>query len=75
MRRITLDRGVKVATYSPPPRGFDAIAASAVELAKHGFPARPEHPELLDRYKRQFGQIKNRFNRAYPVNAYIYYIL
>lgn len=33
---------VRVRTFPPPPRGFVPLDASAQELARHGFPARPD---------------------------------
>jgi hypothetical protein len=64
--RITLDGGVKVRTFSPPPPGFHPLTASAAELTKHGFPARPDRPQHLERYGRLFDQIKNRFHYIEP---------
>jgi hypothetical protein len=66
LTRITLDGGVKVRTFTPPPRGFDPITASQTDLLKHGFPARPDHPEHLERYKRVFGLMKGRFEYIEP---------
>jgi hypothetical protein len=66
VREITLDGGVKVRTFSPPPPGFHPLIASAAELAKFGFPARPDHPEHLERYRRVFDQIKDRFHYIEP---------
>ena len=33
-------KGVRV--FPPPPKGFDALAASKTELARHGIPQRPD---------------------------------
>lgn len=66
MARIKLDGGVHVRTFAPPPRGFDPITASPADLFKHGFPARPDHPEHLERFKRVFGQMKDRFHYIEP---------
>jgi hypothetical protein len=66
MKRITLNGGIKVRTFTPPPLGFDPLSASAAELHKHGFPVRPDHPQQLERYKRVFGQMKNRFQYIEP---------
>jgi Peptidase A4 family len=66
MARIKLDGGIHVRTFAPPPRGFDPITASAADLFKHGFPARPDHPEHLERFKRVFGQLKDRFHYIEP---------
>jgi Peptidase A4 family len=66
MTRITLDGGIKVRTFTPPPCDFDPITASPADLFKHGFPARPDHPEHLERYKRLFGLMKDRFQYIEP---------
>lgn len=66
MPRITLDGGVRVRTFTPPPHGFDPTTASPADLLKHGFPARPEKPEHLDRYKRLFGLMQERFHYIEP---------
>jgi hypothetical protein len=67
MARITLDRGVKVRTFTPPHRGFDPITSSPADLLKHGFPARPDHPQQLARYKRVLGGVmKDTFRYIEP---------
>src|SRR5216684_7686353 len=66
MTRITLDGGIKVRIFTPPPRDFDPITASPADLFKHGFPARPDHPQHLERYKRLFGLMKDRFHYIEP---------
>jgi hypothetical protein len=67
MARITLDGGVKVRTFTPPPRGFDPITSSPADLLKHGFPARPDHPRQLERYRRVLGGVmKDRFRYIEP---------
>jgi peptidase A4-like protein len=66
MARIKLDGGINVRTFAPPPRGFDPITASPADLAKHGFPTRPDHPEHLERFKRVFGQMKGRLHYIEP---------
>ena len=33
-------KGVRV--FPPPPKGFDALAASKTDLARHGIPQRPD---------------------------------
>lgn len=66
MREITLDGGVKAKTFSPPPRGFNPLTASAADLTKYGFPARPDRPELLEPYRRILDRIKDRFHYIEP---------
>ena len=65
MTQITLDGGLKVTTFAPPP-GFDPLTASAADLERHGFPARPTDPHHLARYRRVFGQLKGKFNYVQP---------
>ena len=66
MSRITLAEGVRVRTFTPPPPGFDPITASERDLLKHGFPARPEHPQHQERYKRVFAAMKDGFRYIEP---------
>jgi hypothetical protein len=66
MPRITLEGGAKVRTFPPPPQHFDPTTASPADLLKHGFPARPDHPEHLERYKRIFAVMKDRFRYIEP---------
>jgi hypothetical protein len=46
-----LPGGVTVRTFSPPPDGFDPVKAEDKALLAYGFPSRPEHPELRDRWE------------------------
>ena len=66
MARITLDGGVKVRTFSPPPSGFHPLTASAADLTKYGFPPRPDHPQHLEHYGRLFDQITDSFHYIEP---------
>jgi hypothetical protein len=66
MPRIALEEDIKVRTFPPPPHGFDPITASAKELSRHGFPARPAHPKHLEQYTRLFGAMKDRFTYIEP---------
>jgi Peptidase A4 family len=66
MKTITLNEKVKVRTFTPPPAGFNPLAASAAELAKYGFPAKPESAEQQDLYKRLFGQMTGQFQYVEP---------
>jgi hypothetical protein len=66
MPHLALEEGAKVRTFVPPPRNFDPLKASPAELLKHGFPARPDNPAQLERYKRVFGQMKDRFQYIVP---------
>jgi Peptidase A4 family len=66
MKRITLDRGTTVRTFSPPPAKFDPLRAGAADLLKHGFPARPTDPGHVERYNQLFRQMRNRFQYLEP---------
>ena len=50
MPEIALESGFTIRTYAPP-RGFDPLTASPAGLERHGFPARPEDPHHLARYR------------------------
>jgi hypothetical protein len=62
---ITLEDGISIRTFSPPP-GFDPVVATASELEQYGFPARPNHPRLLKLYQRVFARLKGRLNYIEP---------
>jgi hypothetical protein len=66
MAVITLEGDVKVRTFRPPPPGFDPLTASAAQLNHHGFPARPDDPHLLERYRRVFERLKGKFQYIEP---------
>lgn len=65
MAVITLEGDVRIITFHPPP-GFDPLAASAAELERYGFPARPDDPRLLEQFERVFGRLKGRFHYVEP---------
>jgi Peptidase A4 family len=61
----TNKKGVRV--FPPPPKGFDALAASKSDLARHGLPSRPDprtHPglamlwEVIARRYKDFDHLK-----------------
>ena len=62
---ITLEDGISIRTFSPPP-GFDPLVATASELEQYGFPVRPNHPSLLKLYQRVFARLKGRLNYIEP---------
>ena len=66
MPEITLEGGAKVTTFAPPPSGFDPLTASPADLVRYGFPARPEDPHHLARYRTVFGQLKHKFQYVQP---------
>lgn len=65
MPLITLDNGIKITTFQPPP-GFNPLTASPEDVVKNGFPTRPEDPHHLDRYKRVFRQLNGKFHYVEP---------
>lgn len=65
MTDITLEGGIKITTFKPPV-GFDPLTASAADVVKNGFPERPRDPHHLERYRRVFGQLKNKFHYVEP---------
>ncbi len=48
---IELAGGVTVRTFTPPPDGFDPIKADDRHLLIHGYPRRPDDPDLRDRWE------------------------
>jgi hypothetical protein len=62
---ITLDDDITITTFSPPP-GFDPLVATASELERYGFPARPGNPRLLKLYRRVFTRLKGRLKYVEP---------
>lgn len=56
MRNITLDSGISIHTFAPPPSGFDPRKASARDLAGLGLPARPDDPRLLAHWEQAFAR-------------------
>jgi hypothetical protein len=65
MTEIKLDGGLKIRTFQPP-AGFDPMTASQADLLKFGFPARPDAGPHLERYKRVFSALKNKFHYIPP---------
>jgi hypothetical protein len=65
MALLTLEGDVKVRTFRPPPR-FNPLTASAAQLRRYGFPARPDDPHLLERYQRVLNRLKGKFQYIEP---------
>jgi hypothetical protein len=65
MAVITLEDNVRIMTFRPP-IDFDPLTASAAELERNGFPARPDDPRLLERFQRVFARLKGRFHYVEP---------
>jgi hypothetical protein len=66
MAIINLENKVKITTSSRPPVGFNPLTASAADLVRFGFPARPSDPHLLERYQSVMNRIKGRFQYVEP---------
>jgi hypothetical protein len=66
MKKMELEGGMTVRTFSAPPKDFDPFTASSADLERHGFPPMPADPRHAERYRRVFGQIKDRFNYVEP---------
>jgi Peptidase A4 family len=58
MKRTTLEGGVTVLTFDPPPENFDPFIATPAELQKYGLPAIPDDPRHRERYGNVFKQVK-----------------
>jgi hypothetical protein len=64
---VTLENGARIKTFrAPEDHAFDPLSASATDLARHGFPARPQDPEALMRFNRHFSRMKGRFRYIEP---------
>ena len=64
MPEMTLEGGVRIRTYTPPRlRSADRRPA---DLERYGFPARPDDPHHLARYRQVFGQLKQKFHYVQP---------
>jgi hypothetical protein len=66
MAEITLNDGSKLMTFPRPPVGFDPLTASRAELERHGFPPRRGDRHSLERYRRVWGRIKDKFRYVEP---------
>jgi hypothetical protein len=56
MTSMELSGGLAVRTFRNPPDGFDPVTASDSQLLVHGYPARPSHPAMLERWQRVLSQ-------------------
>jgi hypothetical protein len=65
MPTITLKNGLKVATFTPPPRDFDPLKASPSDRLKHGFPPLSDATQLAW-FKTVWARIKNRATYVVP---------
>ena len=66
-------KGVRV--FPPSPKGFDALAASRTDLARHGIPPRPDpgtQPEraaLWERLARRYGSFEHLKPQLIPADT------
>lgn len=66
MATINLDKGATIKTFALPPSDFDPLIASPGDLARFGFPRRPDDPHLLARYRRVFTRLKGKIRYIEP---------
>ena len=66
MATLKLDKGATITTFPLPPSGFDPLTASPGDLARFGFPQRPEDPRLLARYRSVFTRLKGKARYIEP---------
>lgn len=52
MTSIEMAGGLTVRTFHSPPDGFDPVSAGGRELLVYGYPARPAHAVVLERWQR-----------------------
>jgi hypothetical protein len=57
-KKLGLESGARVRTFSPPPAKFDFRTASEKELAAFGFPSRPEDARLREMWESTFDGVK-----------------
>ena len=67
MKHVTLEGGIKVATFRTPPPGFDPFRASEAELRRYGFPPLPDDPRHLARYRRVFDHMRRKLTVVEPI--------
>jgi peptidase A4-like protein len=58
--------GVEVSTFEPPPPGFQPLKATDAELARHGFPRRPQDPQAMQRYETVLRRLEGKFQYIPP---------
>ena len=66
MATINLDKGATITTFALPPSNFDPLTASPSDLARYGFPRRPDDPQLLARYQNVFTRLKGKITYIEP---------
>ncbi len=65
MKRMELEGGLEIVTFGPP-KDFDPLTAAAGDLEKNGFQSFPDSAHHRERFKRVFGQLKNKFHYIQP---------
>ena len=67
MAVIALGNGTTITTFPVPSSNFDPLTASPADLARFGFPRRPdEDAHLLARYQSVFQRLKGKFKYIEP---------
>src|SRR5579862_3627402 len=66
MATVKLDSGIEVTTFARAPRDFDPLLASNAELVRHGFPAKPDEEEHVQRFNKVLSQLKHKFHYIEP---------
>jgi hypothetical protein len=66
MKKQTLDGGIEVITFDPPPTHFDPLTASPSDLVRYGFPNLADHPAHKARFQKVWGSLKNKFHYIQP---------
>ena len=66
MAEIILKDGSKIRTFPRPPAGFDPLTAAPAELEHYGFPPRRGDRRFLERYRRIWGRIKDKYQYIEP---------
>jgi hypothetical protein len=58
--------GSRIIAFPRPPAGFDPLAAFSATLEHYGFPSRRGDPNSLERYRRVWARIKDRYKYVEP---------
>jgi len=66
MKHVTLEGGIKVATFKKPPFDFNPFAASEAELRMYGLPLVPDDPRHRARYQRVVNHMRRKLTFVEP---------
>lgn len=67
MAEITLKDGSNIRTFQRPPVGFDPLTVAPAELEHYGFPPRRGDRRSLERYRRVWRRIKDKYQYIEPI--------